>query len=108
MRTIAGVTLERARGSKTSVFIGSFLYEYDTLLNRDYMIPHKYKAQGTSPAILANRLSWFYDLRGPSMTIDTACSSSMNALYLSCQSIWSGESEMESLNHAVIESTLFH
>lgn len=51
----------------------------------------KYSATGTASSILANRISWFYDLKGVSMTVDTACSSSMVALDLACKGIWSGE-----------------
>ena len=48
---------------------------------------------GNTLSIAANRLSYIYDLRGPSMAIDTACSSSLVALHQACGSIWSGESE---------------
>ncbi len=39
----------------------------------------------------SNRISHFFDLRGPSFTSDTACSSSMVAIHLACQSLASGE-----------------
>jgi hypothetical protein len=44
--------------------------------------------------MLSNRISFFYDLRGPSMTIDTGCSASMVALSQACQTIWAGESDL--------------
>lgn len=47
--------------------------------------------------MLANRLSYFYDLRGPSIMLDTACSSSLGGLYLACQSLLSGNSD-----HAIV------
>jgi acyl transferase domain-containing protein len=45
-------------------------------------------------AMQANRISHFFDLRGPSFTVDTACSSSLVALHSACQSLRSGESSM--------------
>lgn len=56
-----------------------------------------YHATGNSGAILANRISWFYDLRGPSMMIDTACSSSLVALDQACQLLRLGQTSMVSL-----------
>ena len=47
-----------------------------------------------SASLASNRLSWFYNLRGPSLTVDTACSSSLTAFHLACQSIRTGEAEM--------------
>ena len=86
--------MEKVTGSKTSVFIGNFLQEYKTLLSRDPQMAQKYKATGTSLAMLANRLSWFYNFTGCSNMVDTACSSSLSALHLACQSIRLGESTM--------------
>jgi len=62
-------------------------------------MPQKYKAPGTAVSMLANRLSWFYDLRGPSVSIDTACSSSLVAFHLAFQSLRLGESEMVSRHY---------
>jgi len=86
--------MERCAGSKTSVFVGSCFHDYQVVLERDPMTPHKYKAPGVSPSILSNRLSWFYNFKGPSLSIDTACSSSLNAFHLACQSIQNGEADM--------------
>ena len=68
--------------------------EYETLISRDPEFPSKYQASGTGSAMLANRLSWFYDFQGPSITLDTACSSSLNALHLACSSLRNRESTM--------------
>lgn len=42
----------------------------------------------------SNRISHFFDWRGPSVTMDTACSSSLTALHYACQSIRNGESKI--------------
>lgn len=91
--------MEKATGSKTSVYVGSFMRDYEIMLARDTDMPVKYKATGTGTSILANRLSWFFDFKGPSIAVDTACSSSLVALHLACQSIRSGESSMVSMSY---------
>ena len=55
-----------------------------------------YLATGSGRSMLSNRISWFYDLRGPSFTIDTACSSSMVALHEACRELQDGSSKMAS------------
>lgn len=82
-------------GSATSVFIGGgFDQDYLHSMNQDTEMVVKGKATGTSTALLSNRISWFYDLKGTSMTIDTACSSSLVALHQACQDIRAGQSEI--------------
>lgn len=54
----------------------------------------RYAATGSGTAIMSNRISYFYDLRGPSMTVDTGCSGSMVALHQACQSIFAGNSTL--------------
>ncbi|HEX6862059.1 MAG TPA: type I polyketide synthase, partial [Thermoanaerobaculia bacterium] len=46
---------------------------------------------GGARSIAANRISYTFDLRGPSLSVDTACSSSLVAVHLACRSLWSGE-----------------
>jgi len=43
---------------------------------------------------MANRISYLFDLHGPSMTLDTGCSGSLVALHQGCQNLWTGESNM--------------
>ena len=90
----AGTPLDCAMGSNTSVFVGSFCGDFTELLMKDPETVPLYQAtsSGHSRAILANRLSYFFDFRGPSVTIDTACSSSLVALHMGYQSLRSGES----------------
>ncbi|OTA96302.1 hypothetical protein M434DRAFT_375109 [Hypoxylon sp. CO27-5] len=94
LKLSAGIPIQKVAGSKSSVYVGCVSVEYSSLFDVDDEIHPLYKATGNASAILANRISWFYDLRGPSMTIETACSSSMVALHLACQSIRAGESKM--------------
>ncbi|KAL4966473.1 polyketide synthase [Aspergillus stella-maris] len=89
----AGIPLEKLAGSKTAVFSGIFTRDYTEAMLRDIETLPSYYVTGTGTAMLANRLSYFFDLKGPSLTVDTGCSTSLVALHLACQSIRSGESE---------------
>ncbi|KXT06610.1 hypothetical protein AC578_8567 [Pseudocercospora eumusae] len=90
----AGMTLKDVSGTRTSVYIGTFTGDFPNLQARDNEGPSIYHATGLSSSLASNRISWFYNLRGPSMTIDTACSSSLTAFHLACQSVRTGEAEM--------------
>ncbi|MEC4805692.1 MAG: hybrid fatty acyl-AMP ligase/type I polyketide synthase [Jaaginema sp. PMC 1079.18] len=81
-------------GSATGVFIGISSNDYLQLQGRHGVPVDAYAGTGNAHSIAANRLSYFLDLRGPSMAIDTACSSSLVALHLACQSLQVGECEL--------------
>lgn len=66
-----------------------------------------YASTGCGASMLANRLSWFYDLQGPSLMVDTACSSSLVGLHLACQELRAGKSKMVSSILAPSSSATF-
>ena len=88
----AGIPLEQIAGSNTSVHVGCFTTDFLMQQFREPQQIPKYSATGTASSILSNRLSWFYNLHGPSLTVDTACSSSLVALDLACKGLWEGTS----------------
>ncbi len=90
----AGLSLQDVAGSKTGVFIGHFTSDYRDMIFRDPERAPTYTFSGTSKTSLANRISWLFDLKGPSFSLDTACSSSLVALHLACQSLRTGESDI--------------
>lgn len=88
----AGVKPSSIRGSQCGVYIGIASNDYAYRLADDLNTVDSTTATGNTSSIAANRISYVLDLRGPSMAIDTACSSSMVAFHQACQSILSGES----------------
>lgn len=90
----AGTPLVNVSGSKTSCFIGCFTKDYDEMQRRDIELAAKYQSTGASQTMLSNRLSYFFDLKGPSVSLDTACSSGLIAVHLACQSLRTGETSM--------------
>jgi acyl transferase domain-containing protein/NADPH:quinone reductase-like Zn-dependent oxidoreductase/acyl carrier protein len=88
----AGIRPSTLRGSDCGVYIGISTSDYSWRLADDLAAIDASFATGNTASIAANRLSYFYDLRGPSMAIDTACSSSLVAFHQACRSIVSGES----------------
>lgn len=88
----AGIPMEKVQGTNTGVYVGLMTGDYADLLGRDIDNFPTYFASGTARSIMSNRISYFFDLNGPSMTIDTACSSSLYAIHLAAQSLRSGES----------------
>ena len=96
LTTEAGIPLPSITGTKTACFVGSFCADYTDLLLRDPESVPMYQCTnaGQSRAMTANRVSYFFDLKGPSVTVDTACSGSLVALHLARQSLQTGDSSM--------------
>ncbi|KAI1736364.1 hypothetical protein F4680DRAFT_265421 [Xylaria scruposa] len=89
-----GYSIQQLRGSSTAVFVGCMSYDYHFTAIRGIESLPQYHATGTAASILSNRLSYFYDWRGPSVTIDTACSSSLVALHQAVATLRNGEAKM--------------
>jgi acyl transferase domain-containing protein/Zn-dependent alcohol dehydrogenase/NADP-dependent 3-hydroxy acid dehydrogenase YdfG len=91
----AGEPPSHHAGARTGVFIGGFMMDHLTLKadlrDRDRITTHS--ATAATLTMLSNRLSYVFDLRGPSVSLDTACSSSLVAIHQACQSIWVNESD---------------
>ncbi|MEV7548545.1 SDR family NAD(P)-dependent oxidoreductase [Amycolatopsis sp. NPDC089917] len=87
----AGIPPSTLRGSRTGVFVGLSAGEYGHLTMTDPAAVDVWSATGAATSIAANRLSYLFDLRGPSLTVDTACSSSLVAVHQAVQSLRRGE-----------------
>jgi acyl transferase domain-containing protein len=90
----AGIVPSHLSGSQTGVFIGLCTVDYHRLLYRNFARLGPYSGTGTTPCITANRLSYLLDLRGPSLSLDAACASSLVTVHLACQSLRSHESDL--------------
>ncbi|KAL2813950.1 hypothetical protein BDW59DRAFT_24526 [Aspergillus cavernicola] len=90
----AGIPLEKVMGSNTSVYGGIMFRDYHDTLSRDPDLMPRYFMTGNAATMASNRISHFYDLRGPSMSVDTGCSTTLTALHLACQNLRSQESSM--------------
>jgi len=86
----AGLPPSSLSGSDTGVYVGGSQTDYAHAMFSDHAIADPHFATGNALAILANRISYIFDLRGPSLTIDTACSSSLVALHQACEALRGG------------------
>ncbi|PQP85500.1 hypothetical protein CPT76_36025, partial [Paenibacillus sp. AR247] len=90
----AGYTRDALADSGTvGVYVGSMYQEYQLYGAQEQAHGRQIALPGL-PASIANRVSYFCNFHGPSLTIDTMCSSSLTAIHLACQSLQSGESDV--------------
>ncbi|KAL4899481.1 hypothetical protein BDW74DRAFT_183737 [Aspergillus multicolor] len=90
----AGITLPDVAGSNTAVYAALFSRDYRDGIIRDEDKLPRYLPTGTGDAMFSNRVSHFFDLRGPSITLDTGCSGGLVALHEGVKSLRTGESDM--------------
>ena len=87
----AGFAPSKLAGGHTGVYVGASALDYSTIGLHDPAVADAYYATGNTLSIVSNRLSYVFDLHGPSLTIDTACSSSLVALHQARQALTHGE-----------------
>ncbi|KAL4734357.1 hypothetical protein BDV11DRAFT_174852 [Aspergillus similis] len=90
----AGITLPDVAGSNTAVYSAVFSRDYRDGIIRDEDKLPRFLPTGTGDAMFSNRVSHFFDLRGPSLTLDTGCSGGLVALHEGVKSLRTGESDM--------------
>ena len=90
----AGLPLQKVAGSQTSVSIGISWSDYLRLQTRNWSQLNEYAMTGSLNSSAANRISYTFDLKGPSISVDTACISSLIAIDLACQSLWRGDASL--------------
>ena len=77
-------------GTPTGVFIGYGNSDYGRMVFSDELAIDAYSALGTSYSVAAGRVAYFLGLHGPCLSVDTACSASLVAIHLACQSLRAG------------------
>ncbi|WP_262698103.1 MULTISPECIES: type I polyketide synthase [Streptomyces] len=87
----AGIDPASLRSSMTGTFVSATAQSYGAGVSAD---SDGYQLTGTIPSVLSGRLAYLFDLGGPAVTVDTACSASLVALHMACQSLRSGESTL--------------
>jgi len=91
-----GLPADQLAGSRTGVFIGISTHDYSDFQAApvNWQWVDTYSSTGTASSIAANRISYAYDLHGPSFVVDTACSSSLTAIHLACRSLKNRECDL--------------
>ena len=91
----AGIVLDLERGTDLALFVGISHNDYQIIQGSPWdssgISPHS--PTGTAHSIAANRISYCFNLRGPSVALDTACSSALTAVHMACEHIWAGHGE---------------
>lgn len=99
----AGLPPERFAGEPVGCFVGAASNEHAMCILEDTS-ELEYYVPGSAYSVIANRTSYFFNFNGPSLAVDTACSSGLTAIHLACQSLRSGESilALAGATHALV------
>lgn len=93
----SGYASDAIRGSKTGIFVGAsqdFGEDYRRLIDTLAPDAPDIAIVGNIKSVIASRIAYLLDLKGPSLMVDTACSSALVALHLACRSLNDGECDM--------------
>ncbi|MCK6593253.1 MAG: polyketide synthase, partial [Polyangiaceae bacterium] len=90
----AGLPPARVSGAAAGVFVALITHDYYAMNSFDLEKLDGYLVTGNGSAVASGRLSYLLGLKGPSLTVDTACSASLVAVHLACQSLRAGECSM--------------
>lgn len=101
----AGFSKKDLDASRCGVFVGARAGDYEKRLGPPGGEGDVFKLTGNDSSILAARISYFLNLKGPSMAVDTACSSSLTAIHLACQSLVRGDCEVAIAGGVCVLST---
>jgi polyketide synthase PksN len=86
----AGYAKESVAGSRVGVYVGVMWGQYE-LFGAESLLAGETAVPSSSHASIANRVSYFFDFHGPSIALDTMCSSSLTAIHLACEELRKGE-----------------
>lgn len=81
------------KGKRVGVFIGASSADFQSFITADSAAATPYAVTGSSNSIISGRVSYTYDFRGPSITLDTACSSALVAVHEAVQALRTGEAD---------------
>ncbi|MBZ4320498.1 type I polyketide synthase [Streptomyces huiliensis] len=90
----AGLDAAGLAGGDTAVVMGACTSEHFILQQRRLRTMNAYTMSGGAGGNTANRISHFLDVRGPSLAVDTACSSGLTAVHTACEQVRSGRSAL--------------
>jgi acyl transferase domain-containing protein/surfactin synthase thioesterase subunit/acyl carrier protein len=89
----SSIPFKKLQGKKIGVYVGNIWSDFEHLRKHKNANVTSHSAVGQSSNIIANRISFTFGFRGPSLVMDTGCSSSLVAIHLACQSLWEGSTE---------------
>lgn len=88
----AGLPFEQVDGVRAGVYVGLFTADYrERILKHPDFDLDVYSEIGSTRSSAAGRISYAFNLTGPAVAVDAACASSLTAVHLACQALWSGE-----------------
>ncbi|GGZ08625.1 hypothetical protein GCM10010385_67330 [Streptomyces geysiriensis] len=101
----AGIDPVSLRGSRTGVFVGTAGVDYVGVVMNSREDAEGHATTGLTASVVSGRLSYAFDLAGPAVTVDTACSASLVAIHLAAQALRNGECGLALAGGVTVMST---